>query len=97
MKRIVIILALSVPLLLSAQYRHKETFKYRPAPKAGEWIAICGTGLLALSATVLHTECKPLVGKTVGYIGGAMCFAGVVIDFGSIGKSKYKLKVRSWK
>jgi len=72
MKTAAIIVMMILPLMVFSQKPQKYT--YRPAPQTGEWMCIAGVGMIALSAIV------PKVSKNVGYIGGTMLSAGVVID-----------------
>ena len=95
MKKTVIALFLLLPMLLSAQQR-KPMYNYRPAPAKGEWMCISGLAMIALSYTLQYTDINQTLAKTVGYAGGAIVSAGVVIDIGGNGKSK-RGRVKLWK
>ncbi|HAH24895.1 MAG TPA: hypothetical protein DCL77_14270 [Prolixibacteraceae bacterium] len=100
MKNLLLILLLVPALAFSQQNPYKTKFKYRDAPKTGEWLCIAGIGLIALSATVLHNEHNPNLSKIAGYTGGTLIYAGVVVDFSSKGfclKSKSKMKYRKFR
>lgn len=82
-----------VPVLAFSQYG-KTKFTYREAPKAGEIIAVSGIALVAMSATGLFYRDNKTntLSKTVGYVGGAMIFAGVVIDLSGKDNRRFKFK-----
>ena len=95
MKKTAIALFLLVPMLLSAQQR-KQAYNYRPAPEKGELMCISGLAMIALSYTLQYTDVNQNIAKTVGYAGGAMVSAGVVIDIGGRGKTN-RGRVKLWK
>ena len=90
MKKLLLIFLL-IPIIAFPQY--KEKYKFRELPRVSETICITGLGMMVMSATVLHTECEPKTEKIVGYIGGLLCFTGVILDLNTRKQSfKYKHK-----